>query len=371
MKSNRRDLRGQIFSRLTVVKPAPSRTYAYGTATMWWCLCTCGSSKEIRALDLLRGSTTSCGCLQRELARQQATVHGQMGTPEHRLWTAARDRHRRRGIPFTLTLKDIHIPEYCPVLGLRLEPGVDHFQSASPSLDRLNPDVGYVPGNVEVMSFRANALKKDASLEELKAVLQYMQKGPPVEALVVASRTKTPVDLKGDLLGLQFGKLRVTRLNRAHPSGNSWECLCDCGGVFTTPASQLAVRRSCGCAPRGATKGCGHKESSSIGRGSDRYELWRGAKGRARLKGLPFTIEVQGITIPDKCPVLGLELKPNLGGKTGAYSSPSLDRFDPDLGYTPENTVIICQRANSLKSDATLSEMTALVRWLSTKMELT
>ena len=368
MKHNRKDPTGQQFSRLQVLGQAPSKVYAGGwTAAMWLCRCTCGSEKVVRAMDLLRGSATSCGCYQKENARKQQTTHGQTGTPEHHLWAAARDRHRRRGIQFDITLADIRIPEFCPVLGIRLEPGVGKFQATSPSLDRLNAHGGYTPANVVVMSFRANELKRDATLTELQAVLRYMQKGPPPEALVVEPvAPTTSTNLRGSLLGLRFGKLVVRRLHRGGLRGNCWECLCDCGNIFNTPASQLAIRRSCGCVPRGAGGGT-HKESSNQGRGSDRYELWRGAKGRAREKDLPFSIKVQGITIPERCPVLGILLEPNIGEKTWAAGSPSLDRFNPALGYVPENTVVISQRANSLKSDATLNEMTALVRWLHTK----
>lgn len=45
-----------------------------------------------------------------------------------------------------------------------------------PSLDRINPDRGYVPGNVQVISFRANTLKNNATREELAKVLAYMKR---------------------------------------------------------------------------------------------------------------------------------------------------------------------------------------------------
>lgn len=45
----------------------------------------------------------------------------------------------------------------------------------SPSLDRVIPELGYVPGNVIVISWRANNLKRDATIEELEAVIAYMR----------------------------------------------------------------------------------------------------------------------------------------------------------------------------------------------------
>jgi hypothetical protein len=85
----------------------------------------------------------------------------------------ARQRAKRKGLPFTITEHDIVVPAVCPVLGLPL---VSHrtgkgFQSNSPTLDRICPVKGYIPGNVRVISFRANLLKNDADPSELRAVL--------------------------------------------------------------------------------------------------------------------------------------------------------------------------------------------------------
>lgn len=46
---------------------------------------------------------------------------------------------------------------------------------ASPTLDRIHPDIGYVPGNVMVISAKANRMKNNASLEELKALVIWME----------------------------------------------------------------------------------------------------------------------------------------------------------------------------------------------------
>lgn len=43
---------------------------------------------------------------------------------------------------------------------------------ASPSLDKIIPSLGYVPGNVRIISARANLLKNDATVDELRAILK-------------------------------------------------------------------------------------------------------------------------------------------------------------------------------------------------------
>lgn len=99
--------------------------------------------------------------------------------PERYLLNHACQRARKIGVPFDLTLDDIVIPEYCPVLGMKLEWGVGQRASrniASPSIDRLIPELGYVSGNIRIISNRANHLKNNATISELEAVLAYMKR---------------------------------------------------------------------------------------------------------------------------------------------------------------------------------------------------
>lgn len=79
-------------------------------------------------------------------------------------------------MPFDLTPLDITIPDACPVLGIALCRNAEGgFNDASPSLDRLIPALGYVRGNVVVISNRANILKKNATLAEIEALARWMR----------------------------------------------------------------------------------------------------------------------------------------------------------------------------------------------------
>ncbi|MBP0492193.1 hypothetical protein [Roseomonas indoligenes] len=89
------------------------------------------------------------------------------------LFDKARYRAARHGIAFTLSASDIAVPAACPVLGLALVVGGQ--RDNSPTLDRLVPSLGYVPSNVRVISYRANRLKSDATLDELKALVAYLE----------------------------------------------------------------------------------------------------------------------------------------------------------------------------------------------------
>jgi hypothetical protein len=90
--------------------------------------------------------------------------------------TGARTRSRDRGWPVpTITKADLRIPEICPVLGIRLEVGRGKSGAHSPSLDVVDRNRFYVPGNVQVISQKANQIKNEATIEDMRRVLAYME----------------------------------------------------------------------------------------------------------------------------------------------------------------------------------------------------
>lgn len=106
-----------------------------------------------------------------EITRRYHTAH-----PEFRLLCGARCRAKQLGLPCTITIADISIPEFCPILGLKLLFGKKHAQDCSPSLDRIIPERGYVAGNIAVISHKANTMKSNASLGDLKKLVSWLEK---------------------------------------------------------------------------------------------------------------------------------------------------------------------------------------------------
>jgi hypothetical protein len=92
------------------------------------------------------------------------------------LWYRAKARAKKKGIPFTISPADIVVPYYCPALGIRLARGTGIVQDRSPSLDRINPRLGYIPGNICVISHRANSIKRNATAKEISKILTYIKK---------------------------------------------------------------------------------------------------------------------------------------------------------------------------------------------------
>lgn len=89
--------------------------------------------------------------------------------PALSLFRNAKARARLNGYEFSITLNDIHVPFFCPYLGIRLESGSykDRRDGRAPTLDRINPLKGYTPDNIEVISDLANRMKQNATIEQL------------------------------------------------------------------------------------------------------------------------------------------------------------------------------------------------------------
>lgn len=89
----------------------------------------------------------------------------------------ARVKARRRDLEFSISSADIVFPDKCPVFGTKLVyDGSNTAWSAIPSLDRVNNALGYVPGNVVVISWLANHLKGAATGDQLRSLAAYCTK---------------------------------------------------------------------------------------------------------------------------------------------------------------------------------------------------
>lgn len=173
MGQPRLPLEGVRYGKLTVLKDTTKRIHG---SVVWSCLCDCGTYVEVTSKNLHRNATYSCGCHQRYSEAYRIRTHGRSYTPEFRLLSGAKSRAKRKGILFDLVLDDIVIPEYCPVLGVPLfKSKTGSANENSPSLDRLDNNKGYTKDNIKVISYRANRIKVDATVEEVEKVLNYMK----------------------------------------------------------------------------------------------------------------------------------------------------------------------------------------------------
>lgn len=141
------DLVGQTFGRLTV-RRAVGRTPC--RRVIWECLCSCGQTRKVTSTELLsEHGTQSCGCLHREKLSRRNTTHGKSNTSEFKIWAGMRTR--------CSDPKHGSYPDYGG-RGIRVCPEWDRsfetfYRDMGPrpskghSLDRINNDGNYEPGN--------------------------------------------------------------------------------------------------------------------------------------------------------------------------------------------------------------------------------
>ena len=92
----------------------------------------------------------------------------------------AKTRANKNSVPFDIDedyIKKIW-PKHniCPIFKIKLEQSNLHTGDQSPSLDRIIPKLGYVKGNVQIMSNKANTIKNNATFEELIIIGKYYEK---------------------------------------------------------------------------------------------------------------------------------------------------------------------------------------------------
>jgi hypothetical protein len=92
--------------------------------------------------------------------------------------------------------------------------------------------------------------------------------------------------------------------------------------------------------------------------------LYKNIKSRCKRIGREFSIDLDDIVIPEKCPVFGFELKRE-DKQTWMYA-PSVDRIDSSKGYVKGNVTVVSRRANILKRDATIDELEQLLNYYKT-----
>jgi hypothetical protein len=102
-------------------------------------------------------------------------IQKHIDNPGHRLFYSAKHRAKKRGLHFDLEFSDVIVPEYCPVFNLKLTPSTTGNNDSSPTLDRLDSTLGYIKGNVNVISMKANRTKNDATIEELTTLVAWLK----------------------------------------------------------------------------------------------------------------------------------------------------------------------------------------------------
>jgi hypothetical protein len=137
-----------------------------------------------------RANCVQCG-LEHVVAWQKKMIYGDTGSireyrrdlhlknPLNALFRVSKCRAKKKGYEFTISKADISIPDNCPCCDAKIAVRSGALKCGpapeSPSLDRIDSRLGYVPGNVAVICWRCNELKRNASLDELRKIVAWLE----------------------------------------------------------------------------------------------------------------------------------------------------------------------------------------------------
>lgn len=91
------------------------------------------------------------------------------------------------------------------------------------------------------------------------------------------------------------------------------------------------------------------------------FDSYHNAKARAQKQGIQFDLTKEWLleNLNDVCPLLGVPFTYGMGKTTPA--TPTIDRKDPKKGYTQDNCWVISAKANRIKTDASVEEITRVL----------
>jgi hypothetical protein len=177
------DLSGLRIGRLTVIGRAPN---GKSRETRWNVRCDCGTVKAVGAPKLVAATTTSCGCLARELSSQRrrgkalTRTHGMTDTPTYSTWCAMKTRCTNANFPgyelygargITVCARWLNFENFLADMGER-PPRL--------TIDRIDPNGNYEPGNCRWATpsqQRRNQRRTRLTLDAVNEILGRLEHG--------------------------------------------------------------------------------------------------------------------------------------------------------------------------------------------------
>ena len=110
----------------------------------------------------------------------------------------ASHRAKLKKVNFDITWEDVEYVETCPILEIPLNWGETSNEGGrnidTPSLDRINPELGYIKGNVKIISTLANMMKSSATKEQIQIFCQNIHNYLENEEIVRPTEKKESVE---------------------------------------------------------------------------------------------------------------------------------------------------------------------------------
>lgn len=153
------DISGHIYQGIKVI----SFNRLQGGKSYWNLICHCGNSFEGRSNNLRTGHLKSCGCIKIPLTIARFRKHGEShSTKEYRAWCSIRKRCFNKNEPLYytyggrgITVCDRWLNSYDAFLSdVGRAPSINH------SIDRINVNGNYEPGNVRWATTQEQSVNK-------------------------------------------------------------------------------------------------------------------------------------------------------------------------------------------------------------------
>lgn len=168
-----KDLTGQRFGRLVVTERAGIDKSKHA---VWQCCCDCGEVRFVSSGNLLRGMTSSCGCIKSEKLTERNTVHGKRNNRLYTVWIDMKKRcynptthnyHRYGGRGITICDEWLH--DFQAFYDWAIANGYDeNAPYMKCTIDRIDNDKGYSPDNCRWVDAKTQNNNKSNSKRSVK-----------------------------------------------------------------------------------------------------------------------------------------------------------------------------------------------------------
>ena len=169
-KKIRNDLSGKTFGILTCIKPTGEFR---NSARVWLCKCQCGKDHEATANHLVCGNIKSCGCSQYHSNKKNGRWKG-YGEISGRYFSQLKRGANSRNLDFDVSIEYIwnlflEQGRICKMTKLPIKFGTtaeNKSKEQTASLDRIDPSIGYVDGNLQWVHQDVNFAKQSLTQEK-------------------------------------------------------------------------------------------------------------------------------------------------------------------------------------------------------------
>jgi hypothetical protein len=180
---------------------------------------------------------------------------------------------------------------------------------------------------------------------------------------------KTSLLKRDNIEGIKFGKLTAIKFNGEYKRGNRvWICKCDCGNYTTTITATLkrGDKVSCGCSRKAGMSNIHARPTGE----SSKNRLFNNYIQGAKRRNLLFDIDKEYFFELTKknCHYCGIQPFRSTKGinknGNGHILYNGIDRKEPNLGYTKDNSVSCCKNCNYAKGTMTYLEFNQYIERL-------